>query len=173
MKQTKLKSNTSKLINKILILILRIIAFCSIVYFLVLENEKLVTLEKLISNQYDIEYKIIDTYYGRSAYHLNINYNNQNYDVTLNGDEYYYLETVKPKLYYYAKTNNVYSKLHIDLIYQRLNFYPFIAILIALPYKLTALLLMKIKPIHNYIKETEPKLYGLYLETINKKKQKI
>ena len=44
-----------KLIRKIVILSLRTIAFCSIVHFLVLEYEKLVTLKKLISNQDDIE----------------------------------------------------------------------------------------------------------------------
>lgn len=192
MKQTKKKhqkTNNKKVITKEnkfviperfkpkVILFLRILAVVGLIIYTDYLNKEFLYYKKVIKYQKPIIYDIVKPSTShKNGYYLDINYKNNFYrKLSIDSEEYYdYVNnSIQPKLFYDKKNEEIISRIKIGATNLRIITNYLLIFLIALPYKLTVLLIMKIKPIHNYIKETEPIMYGFYLDIQNDIKKKL
>lgn len=172
MKQTKQKPQKNKsLLTLIRIIILLIIGI--LFRFTLTEDSNYTNIIKynLPINYEIVNYKVLFS----KGYRFEILYKGQTYTVSIIRQDYYnYVNNkIKPKLFYNNNKKEVFSLIRPGVITSKKIFLIIIAIIIAIPYKLTVILIMKIKPVHNYIKETEPIMYGYYLDNIIKKKKGV
>lgn len=193
MKQTKQKpkKNKNKKVitkeNKLVIpekfkpkviLFLRIITVVGLIFYTDYLNNAFLYYKKIIKNQKTITYEIISHKISDSrssnGYYLNIYYNYKTYrNLSIEREEYYdYVNnSIQPKLFYDKKNHEIISRIKIGATNFRIIVIYLLIFFIALPYKLTIILIMKIKPVHNYIKETEPIMYRYYLDNIINKQR--
>lgn len=129
--------------------------------------------KQTIEHTKNIDYKILESINGGRRYidKIIVKYNKKKYLVEISEDQFYNLNYKKPKLYYNSKYQKIISDFELSRYHFQVNFTIFCVLLLISPYKKFALLIMKVKFIHNFVKNEEPNVYQIYLDTINKKKK--
>lgn len=129
--------------------------------------------KNIIKNKKSVKFSILDKNFGgrHESASIVISFNDKIFKVNITDDEYLELNYNKPKLYYNKNNKKVFSNYEIEAFESNFKFLIVISIILIFPYKRFALLIMKIKFIHNFVKNEEPNVYQIYLDTINKKKK--
>lgn len=165
----QIKKLNNSIIQKILFFLIFIIIFLFLLSIIRYNNYE--ANKSLILKTKPVNYDILESYdKAKRSPRLLVLFNNCKYEVVILHSDYNNLNKVKPKLYFNKKQNRLIS--YHEISTYKSGFYVILILVIILifPYKKVALLLMRVKNIHSYIKKEEPNVYQIYLDTINKKK---
>lgn len=172
----KVKNNDYKEIKKSIkiakyFLIGLIVTF---VFLLFVRYNKYKYSKQTIEHTKNIDYKILESINGGRRYidKIIVEINKKKYIVEISKEQFYNLNYQKPKLYYNSKYQKIISDFELSRYQSQVKFTIFCVILLFFPYKYFSLFLMEVKFIQNFVKNEEPNIYQIYLDTINKKKQK-